>query len=168
MAENERVRVRERDPSEMTPYDVFMKSRVEFHERQNTGQVVVRPEDREYHISRQGKLLYYLNAQVYPQTPLHDWRVFTQSLVTHSGKHRHQGGLVIYVVEGKGYSIVDDERVDWEAGDLLLLPIKKGGVTHQHFNSSTTEEARLIVISNRIVREMGFDWLDQVENAPGF
>ena len=25
-------------------------------------------------------------------------------------------------------------------------------------------EARLIVISNRIVREMGFDWLDQVEH----
>ena len=30
------------------------------------------------------------------------------------------------------------------------------------------DEARLIVISNRIVREMGFDWLDQLENAPGF
>ena len=30
------------------------------------------------------------------------------------------------------------------------------------------EEARLIVISNRIVKDMGFDWFDQVENAPGF
>jgi hypothetical protein len=27
---------------------------------------------------------------------------------------------------------------------------------------------RLIVISNRIVKEMGFDWFDQIENAPGF
>ena len=27
-------------------------------------------------------------------------------------------------------------------------------------------EARLIVISNRIVKSMGFDWLDQLENAP--
>jgi hypothetical protein len=24
------------------------------------------------------------------------------------------------------------------------------------------------VISNRIVKSMGFDWFDQVENAPGF
>jgi hypothetical protein len=24
------------------------------------------------------------------------------------------------------------------------------------------------VISNRMVKEMGFDWFDQVENAPGF
>jgi hypothetical protein len=26
----------------------------------------------------------------------------------------------------------------------------------------------LIVISNRIVKAMGFDWLDQLENAPGY
>jgi hypothetical protein len=26
----------------------------------------------------------------------------------------------------------------------------------------------LIVISNRIVKSMGFDWLDQLENAPGY
>jgi hypothetical protein len=37
--------------------------------------------------------------------------------------------------------------------------------THQHF---ATEEARLIVMSNRIVKEMGFDWFDQLENAPGY
>jgi hypothetical protein len=24
------------------------------------------------------------------------------------------------------------------------------------------------VISNRIVKSMGFDWLDQLENAPGY
>jgi hypothetical protein len=38
---------------------------------------------------------------------------------------------------------------------------------HQHFNTGKTE-ARLIVISNRIVKAMGFDWLDQIEHAPGF
>jgi hypothetical protein len=36
--------------------------------------------------------------------------------------------------------------------------------TYQHFAS---EESRLIVMSNRILKEMGFDWIDQVENAPG-
>ena len=28
--------------------------------------------------------------------------------------------------------------------------------------------ARLIVVSNRMVKEMGFDWFDQLERAPGF
>jgi hypothetical protein len=26
----------------------------------------------------------------------------------------------------------------------------------------------LIIISNRIVKEMGYDWFDQLESAPGF
>ena len=33
---------------------------------------------------------------------------------------------------------------------------------------SPSEEARLIMMSNRIVKEMGFDWFDLVERAPGF
>ena len=37
--------------------------------------------------------------------------------------------------------------------------------TGQHF---AAEETRLIMMSNRIVKEMGFDWFDQLENAPGF
>jgi hypothetical protein len=38
---------------------------------------------------------------------------------------------------------------------------------HQHF-AKPGEECRIIVMSNRIVKDMGFDWYDQVENAPGF
>jgi mannose-6-phosphate isomerase-like protein (cupin superfamily) len=147
MSDMERTRTRERDPGTATPYDIFMRSRLEFLERQQTGQVVVRREDREYFNTRQGKLLYYLNGDIHKNTPLQDWRVFTQSLVSHSGKHRHQGGLVIYVIEGRGYSVVDGERVDWEAGDLLLLPIKKGGVEHQHFNANPGSECHWVAFS---------------------
>jgi hypothetical protein len=39
---------------------------------------------------------------------------------------------------------------------------------HQHFNADASAEARLIVMSNRIVKTMGFDWFDQLENAPGY
>ena len=38
---------------------------------------------------------------------------------------------------------------------------------HQHF-AKPGEECRIIVMSNRIVKDMGFDWYDQVEHAPGF
>ena len=134
MADLERTCTRERDPGTMTPYDIFIRSRLEFLDRQNTGQVVVSLDDREYFNTKQGKLLYYINAEIHKNTCLQDWRVFTHSLISHSGKHRHQGGLVIYVIEGTGYSVVDGERVDWEAGDLLLLPIKPEEVEHQHFN----------------------------------
>ena len=110
MADLERTRTRERDPGTMTPYDIFIRSRLEFLDRQNTGQVVVSLDDREYFNTKQGKLLYYINAEIHKNTCLQDWRVFTHSLISHSGRHRHQGGLVIYVIEGTGYSGVDGER----------------------------------------------------------
>jgi gentisate 1,2-dioxygenase len=99
-----------------------------------------------------------------------------------SGKHRHMWEEVIFVAEGSGYDLHWDlkfdcldafkwdwepepKRFEWERGDFIYLP---PFTAHQHFNASAKDEARLIVISNRIVREMGFDWLDQLENAPGF
>jgi gentisate 1,2-dioxygenase len=100
-----------------------------------------------------------------------------------SGKHRHMWEEVIFCVEGAGYDLHWDLRFDcieafewewsaeprkfeWQRGDFIYVP---PFTIHQHFNDhASTSEARLIVISNRIVKEMGFDWFDQLENAPGF
>jgi gentisate 1,2-dioxygenase len=99
-----------------------------------------------------------------------------------SGKHRHMWEEVIFVAEGSGYDLhwdlkfdcldaysweweAEPKRFEWQRGDFIYLP---PFTMHQHFNSSATDEARLIVISNRIVKAMGFDWLDQIEHAPGF
>jgi gentisate 1,2-dioxygenase len=99
-----------------------------------------------------------------------------------SGRHRHMWEEVVFVAEGSGYDLHWDlkfdcldafqwdwepepKRFEWSRGDFLYIP---PFTAHQHFNADAKEEARLIVISNRIVREMGFDWLDQLENAPGF
>lgn len=97
-----------------------------------------------------------------------------------SGKHRHMWEEVIFVVEGSGYDLHWDFRFDcieefewkweeepkrfeWKRGDFIYVP---PFVTHQHF-ANPDGEARLIVISNRIFKEMGFDWFDQLEKAPG-
>ena len=96
-----------------------------------------------------------------------------------SGKHRHMWEEIIFVVEGSGYDLHWDlkfdclekfewewanepKRFEWKRGDFIYIP---PFTNHQHFAG---EEARLIVISNRIVKDMGFDWFDQVERAPGY
>ena len=144
MSDTERTRVRERGAIEESPYEIFLRSRKEFDQRQMEGPVVIKPSDREYQITRQGRMFYYLNSQAFKDTPLHDWRVFTQDIKTHSGKHRHQGGFIIYVIEGDGYSVVDGERIDWKTGDLFLLPIKPNGIEHQHYNKKVGESCRWI------------------------
>ena len=96
-----------------------------------------------------------------------------------SGKHRHMWEEVIFVVEGSGYDLHWDMRFDcieafkwewadepkrfeWKRGDYIYIP---PFTIHRHFANA---DARLIVMSNRITKEMGFDWFDQIENAPGF
>jgi len=41
-------------------------------------------------------------------------------------------------------------------------------VTYQHFNADPDKSARIIMITSRIVKKMGFDWFEQVERAEGF
>ena len=92
--------------------------------------------------------------------------MFVQDIRVHSGKHRHQGGLVIYIIQGEGYSIVDGERHDWEAGDLLLLPVKPGGVEHQHFNKDDAHPAKWIAFISAALFEFGASEMVQLENHP--
>lgn len=45
------------------------------------------------------------------------------------------------VLEGKGYTVVDGIRYDWEKDDLILLPVKPNGCEHQHFNADPSGKA---------------------------
>ena len=98
-----------------------------------------------------------------------------------SGKHRHMWEEVIFVVEGSGYDLHWDMKFDcidafqwewapepkaygWKRGDYIYVP---PFTIHQHV-ANDKEDVRLIVMSNRIVKEMGFDWFDQVEAVPGY
>ncbi|HZP77755.1 MAG TPA: cupin [Pseudolabrys sp.] len=97
-----------------------------------------------------------------------------------SGKHRHMWEEVIFVVEGAGYDLHWDmkfdcvdafawdwnpepKRFEWKRGDFIYVP---PFTIHQHVGGDV--DARLIVISNRIVKTMGYDWFDQLERAPGY
>ena len=168
MAETERLRERERPPLAENPYERIMRQRKELAERNLAGPVVIRSEDRPWYQTRQGKLRYYLDPVTIKDTPLQHWRVFLHDIKTRSGKHRHQGGLVIYVLEGKGYSVVDGERWDWEKGDLVLLPMKPEGVEHQHFNLDPQKPAIWCAFINIPIQEHLASDLKQTENSPDF
>lgn len=46
--------------------------------------------------------------------------------------HRHNYETMIYFIEGEGYSVIADERVSWQAGDAIYVPI---WAPHQHVNT---------------------------------
>ena len=167
MAEIERTRVRERESPEVSSYELAIKADREFAERQMTGRIVVKEADCPQKLTRQGLLRNYLGLTT-KDTPLQNWVVFTHEVRTASGKHRHQGGLVIYVIDGTGYSIVDGERIDWEKGDLVLLPLRDKGVEHQHFNASPDKPALWMAFIHLPLKEYVASEMTQSEESPEY
>jgi hypothetical protein len=39
---------------------------------------------------------------------------------------------------------------------------------HKHFNADPNNEARIVVINSRIVKAMGCDWYEHIEDAEGY
>lgn len=83
-----------------------------------------------------------------------------------SVKHRHTTEAVLYIVRGRGHTVMHydgepEERFDWEEGDLLGIPL---WAWHQHFNDSETEVARYLAVQDTFtVKQMG---LHQIERHP--
>lgn len=60
-------------------------------------------------------------------------------------KHRHGGEAWLFVVEGRGHSEIDGQRIPWQAGDLVVVD---HWAWHQHFNSDPDATARMIRVHN--------------------
>src|SRR5574342_347213 len=56
--------------------------------------------------------------------------VFTQEIPpgSRTGKQKTQGGMILYVLEGKGYTMLDGARHDWSQGDVVNVPQRDIGV----------------------------------------
>jgi quercetin dioxygenase-like cupin family protein len=167
MAERERVRVREKEAPAQSSYELAIRQDREFAERQMTGRIVCKYEECPQMLTRQGRLRNYLGLTI-EDTPLQDWIVFTHEIRTASGKHRHQGGLIIYVIDGNGYSMVDGERIDWAKGDLVLLPLREKGVEHQHFNTNPEKPAVWMAFIHLPLKDYVASEMTQSEVSPEY
>jgi gentisate 1,2-dioxygenase len=141
---------------------------------------VVAPEDQPFEKSPDGLIKHLVHEKLNTREQCVDAYMQFIEPGSRTGKHRHMWEEVVFVAEGSGHDLhwdvkfdcIDAYQWDWESepkkfewtrGDFIYIPPFS---IHQHFNTGKGE-ARLIVISNRIVKAMGFNWLDQVENAPG-
>ena len=72
------------------------------------------------------------------------------------------------MIDGTGYSVVDGERVDWEKGDLVLLPLREGGVEHQHFNTNSEKPALWMAFIHRGIQDYVASEMTQTEVSPEY
>jgi len=156
----ERYRERER-----TFYDSNIEYFRSLRERARSGNIVIEGDLIPWEQNRNSRSKFYFHRQK-PDTALMNVTMFVQDIHTHSGEHRHQGGVVIYVVDGEGWTTVDGVKHPWQKGDLLLLPIKPDGVSHQHFNANPEKPARWLAFLFEPFREYLAEEMVQVKPSP--
>lgn len=68
--------------------------------------------------------------------------------------HKHHNEALIYVIKGKGHSIVQGRRVEWEEGDILYIPPFNW---HIHYNDGEDSVRYLAVTNKKLLDILGLD-----------
>ena len=63
----------------------------------------------------------------------------------HTKAHRHTGSFIYQVAKGRGYSVINGQRLDWQERDIFCLP---SWMFHEHVNLSSTEDACLFCFND--------------------
>lgn len=80
-----------------------------------------------------------------------------------TGKHRHFNEAMIYIISGKGHTIIVDKRYDWSEGDVVSVPLYEW---HQHFNDDPNAPVRYLGVTNMpLLRAMGLSRLEDTPDA---
>lgn len=166
MVEKEATKEKEIEPSDKFHYDLRVKENNKELERRKKTRKVIKGKSIPWEASRQGFLRWYCDEHI-ENVVSKLWIIFAHDIRTHSGKHKHEGGGHLFVERGKGYSVINGARYNWQAGDLICLPPVLGGIEHQHFNLDNKPSRWVALLNNIKVNAVGH-YLRQVETRPGW
>ncbi|NIO08595.1 MAG: hypothetical protein GTO40_11540, partial [Deltaproteobacteria bacterium] len=101
----ERERVREREPEQKDSGDHYNKG-LEIYEaereRAQRGKIVLRSREIPWRQNRQALVKTFLSSHGISDSAASNWICFIHDIKVHSGKHRHQGGIHLFILEGEG------------------------------------------------------------------
>lgn len=158
------------EPSNL--FNELLSLRDEQRARLKTALKVVKGEERSLERNQMGLYRWYLHPSLKDRA-LNTLMLWVQEIPpgSCSGKQHHQGGRIHMVVEGRGYTVVDGVKHEWEKWDVIYLPIKPEGVVFQHFNSDPERPAKLVAAEPNLVDALGLDLgidFEQLENSPDY
>jgi len=126
-------------------------------ERWRNSKVIMRKEDLKFERSRQGMTAQVVNPAL--GFNVHAISSFIREIPPgkKGGKHRHRMEAIIHILGGRGYSIIDDRKTEWNEGDTLCIPMWS---THQYFNTDPEKPARLFAVTSiPLMMNLGvLDW----------
>ena len=63
----------------------------------------------------------------------------------HTRAHRHTGSFIYQVAKGRGFSVINGQRFDWQERDIFCVP---SWAWHEHANAADSEDACLFCFSD--------------------
>ncbi len=72
------------------------------------------------------------------------------------------GEEVHFIIDGEGYEVIDGQRWDWAANDVVAIPRTS---THQSFNSDPNNPATMLVVKSRLYEFLSFGGIEHHEDA---
>ena len=165
----EREKVKEKEPAQRDSgehYENTLRLNAEARERAKTGKIVVKGSGLPWRQGRQGLSRRYLSWHGQTETAAADWTCFIHDIKVHSGRHRHQGGIQLFVLDGEGYTVVNGEKVDWEKWDLIILPVQPNGCEHQHYNKHPGKPAKWMAFRYHPLSKVLGNLFEHVEDSP--
>jgi gentisate 1,2-dioxygenase len=152
-------------------FDELMQLRDKQRERRK-GLFVVKGKDIPKEVNRHGIMQWYMHPGL-TDISLNTKLFYVQHIPpgSKSGRQHHPGGKIFYFWKGRGHTVLDGVRYNWVAGELIQLPLRRDGVTYQHFNDSDDEEVEIVAVEPNYVDALGLDKgssYEEIENSPDY
>jgi quercetin dioxygenase-like cupin family protein len=143
---------------------------------------VVKPEDREWTVTRDGNLRPILSHGDDARAWSIDMAEQEIPPAGRSAKHWHMADEVVYVLSGEGYGLhweVEAEiaeryyariakeptRHEFKTGDTVYVP---QNMVHEYFNTKGDSPLKLLIVHNRVIKHLGYANTVYLEDAPEF
>src|SRR5437870_3601193 len=158
--------------AEVNHWNELLALRDRQREQTRNGIQVIKEAELPLEVGRQGLMRWYLHPAI-KDTCLSVLLFFQQEITpgSRSGRLKFQGGQVMMITEGRGYTVIDGVKHPWKAGDVLNLPLRADGIIVQHFNADPEQPAKFVAAEPNwldgltVDRGCGFE---QLEDAPEY
>jgi gentisate 1,2-dioxygenase len=141
-------------------------------EQLGKGTWLIKGKDLPWEHNRQGQMKWFMHPAL-EDTCIRSLLFFEQ-IIPPGGKSGLQltpGGHCMFILEGRGYTLLDGERHDWQANDIVQIPLRRDGVKVQHVNTDLRRQVRFVCAELNLVDTLGVDRgaaLEQLEDAPDY
>ncbi len=148
----------------MSEYDRTVQLAEETRARAQRGPVVVHTKDLKLeHLEAQSRHRTYISEPQILGSMVQTMAMFVAEIPPNgkTGKHRHFNEAMIYVLSGRGHSIIEGTRYEWGEGDVVSVPLYSW---HQHFNDDPSRPIRYLGVTNiPLIRALGLHRLEDAK-----